>query len=349
MNLTFLRRLVVVANLVALGFSGWAGWATVRDRPRPRDEKEWPRLFPVKPAVQAGLEQGGPAPKDEYTGAIRYAEGEKPVKAGPEAAAPPPPDPFKTKYRLTWVIESDRSRMDSTAQIQVAGSPTDRPFSVRVGTRLPEDPFSDKSALTPWRLDDVSSGGKDPEGKSILPSRAVFHHVETGEEQVLESAVQMGSLQSGMPTGPGDGGPVLPGPFRNAGGGAGPSPDQPPQFRLVNRDPANPEWEVSDDELDWLGVYSDEEAKKIATLSGSDGITVKAVPKGSRAEAVGLKAEDRIISVNDEKVSSVEQAVSVGKRQYDGGTNTFSVKVLRAGKEHNFTFHAPKKKRGADK
>ena len=147
-----------------------------------------------------------------------------------------------------------------------------------------------------------------------------------------------------------------------AGGGAGigeerpaggpPEKDRPFRAVLKSRDAARGvvEWELPETEAEWIEFHAEDQASKISTVPAKDaegrpdGFVLKAVAKDSRAAEYGFKAEDRVIAVNSERVNSTEQAVAVGKRQYEGGTSTFSVKVLRAGKEMNFTFHAPKKK-----
>ena len=51
-----------------------------------------------------------------------------------------------------------------------------------------------------------------------------------------------------------------------------------------------------------------------------------------------------MISVNGEKVNSTENAIAVGKRQHEAGTQSFKIEIERAGKVITKTYHAPKKK-----
>ena len=177
MNLTSLRRLVLAGNAVALLAAGASAWVSLEGRPAPRDEKEWPRLFPTKKAEGADLQSAGPGPKDEYARAVEWPQGDRPVEKGPETKVEAPKvDPFRTTYRLNGVFVSP-STFDSYAQLALV-LPKDSPgFSVGMGERIPQDPGRTKSPPTPWRLNDVRLGGVDGATKEVRPSVAVFINV----------------------------------------------------------------------------------------------------------------------------------------------------------------------------
>jgi hypothetical protein len=345
MNLANLRRLVVLGNVVALGAAGYAGWESFGTRPSPRAKEEWPKLFPVKQAA-AEPDKAGPGPKDEYTAASGWPQGDKPVKApeGPPPPPPPPPDPLQgISLRVAFI--------NGTYPVETYGlfSKGDRCFAMAVGEYLPKDPGNARTRreVTEWRLDDIRLGGPDPKGEKILPTVAVFHG-PAGKEIAKEA---MTHSEKDLPSKAADTG-GLPGEFATRQPGQKPPRDQPPRAVRVKFDPAKGEyeWAIHEDEGEWLDAWSDDEAAKIAAVPSKDaegrpdGFVLKAVPAGSRAATYGFEAEDKVISVNGEAVASVEDAVAKGKRQHEAGSSTFIVKAIRKGKEVNYTFHAPRKK-----
>jgi hypothetical protein len=347
MNLTTLRRLVLVGNIAAFGAAGAAAWHAFDSRPVPRDEKEWPKIFPVKPTATLDANNGLP-PQPEFIAAVNWSQGEKPKPVTPdEKIDVPKVDPFKSKYRLNCVFVAEQ-KQESYAQLALTASGS-AGFSVRVGEKIPEDPADRGSPkCTPWRLEDVTAASAEGSGKST----ARFLNVDTEEEIVLELVTGMpgGSfVGTKTPTGGGDARQ-----WQTARADGRPDENQPSRVIRLRADKVKGEYEFEfpDEEWDWLGEYGEKEIGKFATVaykdgSGNpDGFTLKSVPPGSRLADLGFKAEDRVISVNGEKVNTTEQAVSVGKRQYEGGKNTFALKFLRAGKEVNYTFHAKKKKSG---
>jgi hypothetical protein len=221
-------------------------------------------------------------------------------------------------------------------------------FTLHVGERILQSPNDSKSPPGPWRLDAVKCTSGDPSiPGSAFTAAAVFHHIEDGREAVktMEAA-----SESTLP--PPDGPPGDDSIFRRRDALGRPERNKPPRLALVRSDPATNtvEFVIPEEEVEWLEAWAGDEAKGVAAVpvkdenGNPDGFQIKSVAKGSRLEAAGFKAEDRVVSVNNEKVASTEQAIAVGKRQYDEGRSTFSVKAIRNGKEMNFTFHAPKKK-----
>jgi len=346
MNLTAIRRLVLVGNVAAFGAAGAAAWHAFDSRPAPRDEKEWPKLFPVK---QAATVEAGPGlgPQPEFIAAVNWSQGEKPKPVSQEAVVEAPKvDPFKVKYKLNCVFVAE-PKQESYAQLALtaAGAPG---FSVKVGEKIPDDPAdrgNPNTKYTPWRLVDVYSASLDGSGKST----ARFLNFETDEEVVLElvTATPGGSFASSKSsTGAGDSRQ-----WQTARVDGKPVENQPSRINFLRVDKVKGEYEVEfpDEEWEWLDEHGEKEIGKIATAPYKDasgnpaGFTFKSVLPGSRAADLGFKAEDRIISVNGEKTNTIEQAVSVGKRQQEAGKSTFVVKGIRAGKEINYTFHAKKK------
>src|SRR5688500_10814196 len=103
MNLTNLRRLVLAADVAALAAAGAAAWYSLQAAPVA--PKDWTKLFPVRTAQPADMTASTPAPKEQYTGAVNYAQGDKPVvvAAGP-AAEVVKVDDFLTRYRLNGIF-----------------------------------------------------------------------------------------------------------------------------------------------------------------------------------------------------------------------------------------------------
>lgn len=342
MTLTNLRRAVLAATVLSLAGAGGAAWFSLQAEASPRPQEEWPKLFPVKPSGASDVGPPGPGPLPEYLGPAGWPQGDKPVKVDP-AARPveKPPDPFEKKYRLNGVFVGS-SPVDSLAQLTAEGIPL--AFSLWVGERIPEAPGVRGSALTPWRLDEVHLGS------GSRPARVLFRHVDTGEEKTRE--VVVGAPPSLAP-GPGSGGTADLGGVSVTIAGVPPK-DQPPRAVLLRADRAKGEyeWEIPESEGDWFGAWGDEEASRIDVVPAKDaagnpdGFVIKGLRPDSRAKHLGFQAEDRVISVNGERVSSTEDAISRGRRQYDSGTSTFTVVAVRSGKELKFTFHAPKKKGG---
>ncbi len=251
-------------------------------------------------------------------------------------------DPFKSRYRLNGVFLGV-SPFNSYAQLVLIEEKEPRGFSVGVGERIPVDPTTLQSPpqLTPWRLQAVRAGSWDAKGQP-LPCVATFQNVDTLAEQVLDmiagNAVTLDNPSEIKKEGIGHEDP------------SGKRPkDQPIRAVLIRADLAAGimEWEVPEGEVAFLGDWGDDQAKMISTAASKDasgqpnGFTLKAVQPGSRAAEYGFKPEDKVISVNAQPVNSVEDAVSKGRSQYDNGTTIFQIKALRAGKEMNFTFHAP--------
>jgi hypothetical protein len=346
MNLTNLRRLVLVADVAALAAAGAAGWYSFQTAPAVA--KDWAKIFPVRQAQTSVLQGQEVLPKEEYTASITFAQGEKPVEVKPSDAPPPVKvDPFREKYRLHSIFKGPTM---STSFVQLADGPgsTATIFSVGLGGRIPAEPGAIKFPVpvTSWRLNELRvPEGTDPKTKQPLPCAAVFVNVETEEQQVLEMVpgnnielenpeTQKGGQMIGVPRPPG---PTLGQTFQGV------------KVKAANA--GDVAWEIGEEELEYLDVFGAEEAKKISTVESKDGegnpdgFTLKGVPAGSRAADVGFKAEDKVISVNDEKVTSTADAMSKGKKQYEVGKTSFEIKVLRQGKEVNFMFHAPPKKR----
>jgi hypothetical protein len=350
MNLTTLRRLAWVGNAAALAAAGAAGWIAWQTRPVPRDEKAWPKAFPVKKGTPADLERAGPGARELYTAAVDYPQGDKPVekKAESEKVEAPKVDPFKTKYKLNSVFAAEKP-MDSYAQLLQTG--LDRAFSVLVGERIPAEPtaIQEVTVLTPWALRSVSTGNRDPGTGIATSATATFVNVDTGETQTLEVVHQGPGTLQGKPEGPGKIN------FRSD------VSDRPPRnqpIRAVRGERTDPaagiyEWELPEGETEFLLAWSEDEAKAVAAVpsKGPDGqpngFTLKSVKPGSRAAEYGFQAEDRVISVNSVPVNSIEGAIAVGKGQYEEGKSSFQVKAIRKGKEVSYTFRAPRKKDGA--
>jgi hypothetical protein len=354
MNLGTLRRLVLLGNAVALAAAGWAAWDSLQEKPAPRDEKEWPRLFPVKKSESTDFASLGPGPRDGYAAAVSWPQGDKPVpKAETTTVEEKRPDPFQTTYKLAGLFFAEGPEVppyNTFVLLNKAGA--DRSFAVQVGTRIPEEPTANlkNKVYTPWLLlgAELARDKEGPEGRRVLesPTRAKFVNVETNEEQVLTlepGEIPVLSNPAAAATGPEIGTPAADGRL---------PPGQAMTARRLKYDLVQGvvEWEVAEQEIEWLGDYSDAEAKSVATVESRgpdgkpDGFVLKSIKPGSRADQYGFKPEDKIIAVNEEKVTSTADAVSKGKAQYETGRTTFQIKALRAGKEMNFTFHAPKKK-----
>lgn len=345
MNLSTLRRVVWCVGGAALLAAGGAAVYALDANPAPRDEKEWTKLFPVKKTDASKLVQE-PKPKDEYTSAASWPQGPMPVKqaAVGEAPPPPPPDPLQG-VTLVSVAESSEGMLLSSATLA-----KDKVcFSMRVGECIPLDFKDPNSARGPWRLDRVTAGGFDTAGKTVRQDEAVFHHLDTMEEAVRKSdSVRGASLETGKD---GPGGPTAgDSAFERADPTGRPPRNQPAVVRLVriDREKNLEEYEVPEGEVEWLSNYASDEAKQISATPVSEkeggGFRLKSVPASSRLAASGFKAEDRVISVNGENVSSTENAIAVGKKQHASGTNSFVIVIERAGKVITKTYHSPKKK-----
>ncbi|HEU4394284.1 MAG TPA: hypothetical protein VFS92_01885 [Planctomycetota bacterium] len=343
MNLSTLRRLVWCVGGAALLAAGGAAVYALDANPSPRDEKEWTKLFPVKRTDASKLVQE-PKPKDEYTSVASWPQGPMPVKQGPvgEAPPPPPPDPLQG-VTLVSVAESSEGMLLSSATL----SKDKVCFSMRVGECIPLDFKDPNSARGPWRLDRVRAGGFDATGQTVRQDEAVFHHLDTMEEAIRKS--DSVSDKSFGASGPG-GAAAADGSIEKADPQGGPRRDQPPVVRLVrvNAEKNAEEYEIPEREVEWLNAFASEEAKQISATPVSaeegGGFRLKSVPASSRLAASGFKVEDRVISVNGEKVSSTENAIAVGKKQHESGTQSFVVVIERAGKLITKTYHSPKKK-----
>jgi hypothetical protein len=346
MNLATLRRVVWAVDAAAVLAAGGAAWFAVEGDATARDDKAWKDLFAVKRA-DASAELIHLPPKEEFSVAASWAQGDKPVKpvdTGP-APPPPPPDPLQG-VTLRSVSLSSMGMLHCTASFQKDGFP----FTLFVGERIPVTPNDPDSPPGPWRMDAVRRIGPDTgPATGAFAAEAVFHHLEDGREAVKSmDASTSASLLPGSP----DGGPGEDPIFRKRDAEGRPDRLQPPRMAQIRADAAAGvyEIEIPESEVEWLEAWSGEEAKNIAAVATRDeagnpnGFQLKSVAKGSRLEAAGFKAEDRVISVNSEKVSTTEQAIAVGKRQYEAGSSTFAVKFVRGGREMSFTFHAPKKK-----
>ncbi len=342
MTLTVLRRLVASGAAVSLLAAGGAAWFALQADASVRPPEEWARLFPVKDRATSAVSAQSPAPMPEYM-KVLWVQGEKPkpVNADAKPVEAPPPDPFQ--YRLVAPFKGAGPE-DDYAQIQPLVPPGAQAFSIRVGDRVP-DPAGDGKPLLPWRLEAVSLAGERSSSSSAL-----FRNIDTDEEKTLTTEIYRIGVLAVLP-GAETGGKTQGVGTRTAGV---PPPDQPPRFLIDASDRAKGEIriEVPEEEADFLGAHSDKEAGKISIVPYRDaegnaaGFVIKGLSQDSRARDAGFKPEDRVIAVNGEKVDSTEQALGVGRRQYDGGTNLFVVKIVRAGKVMNFTFHAPKRKGG---
>jgi hypothetical protein len=342
MTLTALRRTVLAANVLAVLAAGAAGWFSLSAKPAAA--RDWPKVFPTKKTDGAANEVSRPEPKDQYTAAIDWPQGPKPVPVDntPKVAAPPP-NPF-SKYKLNGVFVGLPDKTPSYVQLTAEG--VDRPFSVRLGEQIKVDPTANLNdpPYTPWLLVEVYAW--DGKGKEE-PCRAVFQNIQTYAKETLEmKAANVPPLDNPNP--------IERPPIGILDPSGKPPRSQSVRARPVRMDPAAGviEWEMEEPELDYLDAWSEDQASMISAVStkdaqgNPDGFVLKSVKAGSRAEAYGFKAEDKIISVNGEQVTSTTDAVAKGKKQYEGGTKTFQIKALRAGKEMNFTFHAPEKKKG---
>lgn len=329
MTLTALRRVVLVGNFLAFGLAGWTAWAAFGPSRPELEARDWTKRFPTRPSGPE-LENKGPGPwQEEFKPVLEWKQGDKPVPPPPPDTTPKAPviPPFKTKYSLVTVFIGP-DLLSSTAQILKAGKDT---ISLWVRQPIPGD--------VEWSLDNVFLDG--------IRMEATFVNGKTGERHKLESGGLGSSGSLVNPTGGGGGGSDS----KDDGFPKGIDTARPdvPRPVPIRADPVRGvyEWELPPGETDWWGANMDDEVKKIATRNATEaeggGVILKAVPQSSRLAEFGMKAEDRVISVNDEKVTSTDQAVSVGKRQYEAGTSTFVVKVDRAGKIMNFTFRAKKK------
>ncbi|MHC4820844.1 MAG: hypothetical protein ACYTDX_03870 [Planctomycetota bacterium] len=348
MTLSALRHLVLAGNFVAIAAAGGAGWYAYTLDVEIRDPKEWKKALPATGTSKADR-QDGPGGIQGYNKAIDWPMGARPVKEEVKVDKTPKKvvDPFKTSYDLrvamvcaddpfrSWVLLQDKSK---------------RSFRVGMGSYVLKDPWGTegpRGERTAWRLDRVwieaEPGAKLGERKEN--HLALFINDETEDTQQFEMDLSSGGfLSEGF-----DGLELkdIKVPFA----------EKPFAGRLIKKDleAANPviEWELPEDEAEWLVTYSDEEAKKLGFGESNtdddgdgkpDGFVVKSLAPDSRAARLGMKAEDRVISVNDQKVDSNEQAIDVGKRDYDAGRSSFRVQIDRQGKIMNFTFHAKKGK-----
>jgi hypothetical protein len=338
LTLTVLRRLTWVGNGLALVAAGAAGWVALRDRPAPRPAETWTKAFPYKTAVANQAERNTPTALSEYSNAAAWPQGNPPpppkVDDGPKL---PPPDPFTVEHKLRCVMFMAPDDMDSYAVLQKG---TGRLFAVRIGEMVPVDPYSADSAGTDWQLIALGSGA-NPDARP-RQNEARFQNVKSQETVTLtvESNSIPGSTPGGPTASPGKGGinSVPP----NAGAkllrGARP-------LRL-DAEKGEFEYEILGEEFSLLGMDADAEMRQLSTVpSPQGGFQVKVVP--SRMQELGFQQEDRVISVNGAPVSTPTQALDVGKKQYDTGTNTFIVKVERSGKIRNYTFRAPKRRAGS--
>ena len=341
MTLTALRRTVLAANAVALFGAGASAWHSLRTVAKPKPADHWTQKFPARPPGSVETAAVGPESVGVYLDAVKWPQGEKPrPKPKDDTPPPPPPDPFKTRYRLRGVFVAEDIFQSYALLLD-----KDAKVTVWVGRQIPLEPWRLDSPLAPWRLDDLSLA------TAKVPCRAVFHNTESGEEGVLEGDSPGESFSfEGRPAGAPGGGAAGAGPFGRGGGDGAAAPAA--IGRQVRNDPARGvvEWEISEEGLDWMDLHSDDELRNVAAVSGKDGdgnpdgLVLKAVPAKSRLYELGFRAEDRVVSVNDTPVSSTAQAVDVGKKQYEGGTSTFIVKVDRGGKILNFTFKPPRRK-----
>lgn len=339
MTLTVLRRLVAAGAVLALVGAGGAAWFALQAEASARPPDTWTKAFPAEKKGSADLANQGPGPNKEYLDVL-WVQGEKPKKENPNEAKVEAPkvDPFQFRLLSIWATAR---REDGLAQIQPTAPPNAPALSVPVGLRVPDPAAGDGKALLPWKLEEI----RLPTEKD--PAMAIFRNLDTDEERTLSAEPYKPGLQATLPGAEGE---------RKIDGVMGgregvPPPDQQARFIRISEDKAKgtAEYQTPDEEVWFLENHSDKEVSKISTVpaTGSQGgFVIKGLAADSHAKAAGFKAEDRVISVNGERVASPEQAVSTGKRQYEGGTSTFVVKIDRAGKEMNFTFHAPKKKDG---
>jgi hypothetical protein len=343
MNLTNLRRLVLLLDVAALAGAGAAAWFSVKAAPAAA--KDWQKLFPVRTVPSADLQASGPGPKEQYVASISYPQGDKPAPVVAAAAGPVVVvDDFLTKYKLNGLYVGATIK-SSYAQLQFVQGGAPVTFTVGLGCQIPAEigTAQEFPPLTPWRLNELVETPWDPKSKQPTKCAAVFIHNETGERKVLE-------MDAGNPI-------VLQAPEAPSGAGIGTlrqsGPDRKQPFRgrqIQTGSPDRIEWEVAEEELDYLEVWSSDQVSRISAVEAKDdsgapdGFVLKGVPADTRAYEVGFRQEDKIISVNDEKVSSTADAMAKGKKQFDGGTTVFQLKVLRKGREMTWTFHAPKKK-----
>jgi hypothetical protein len=345
MNLTNLRRIVLAADVLALAAAGTAAWFALDAKPLAA--RDWQKIFPSKAASSSSQAIDEPMAKDRYTSACAYPQGDKPVPiVQAPTEAPKPVDDFLTKYKLNGIFLG--SRLDSSfAQLVLAKEANPTAFTVGLGERIPAEigTMAEHPPLTPWRLNELREATWDAAKKQAYPGAAVFVHIDTMEKKVLE-------IMAGNPTNILDSKePPASGPGIGVARTTGPTKDQPFRGQRVQTKSENEvEWIMSEEEVEFLGVHSGDQAGRVSIVESKDasgkpdGFVLKGVPADSRAHDVGFRQDDKIISVNDEKVSSTTDAMAKGKKQYEGGKSVFQLKVLRKGKEMTFTFHAPKKK-----
>ncbi len=84
---------------------------------------------------------------------------------------------------------------------------------------------------------------------------------------------------------------------------------------------------------------------KIEDTESNNGVKVMNVEEGSAADKAGIKKDDIITSVNDEKVNSVDEMRDQLDDNYD---KTVHVKALRNNSEMNFEINIPKKLNSAE-
>jgi len=346
MTLTTLRRLVLVADALGLAVAGGAAWFSLKAVPVAA--KDWPKIFPVRPVQLADLQAAGPGAKEQYTASVNYPQGDKPVPvvAG-TAEVVKPVDDFLTKYRLNGIFLG--STLDSSfAQLQTGPKESPMSFTVGLGGQIPAEigTGQDSPPLTPWRLNELREAEWDAATKQVLPCAAIFIHNETFEKKTLE-------MVAGNPTPTLQAKEAPPGPGIGVSRPPGPRKDLPFRGRRIQTtNPNEIAWEFSEEEVDFLETWSADQTSRVSIVESKDadgkpdGFTLKGVPKDSRAADIGFQSEDKVISVNNEKVSSTADAMAKGKKQFEGGTTVFQLKVLRKGKEMIFTIHAPPKKKG---
>ena len=338
MTLTLLRRLVLAGSGLSFLGAGAAAWFSLQSLPAARSQESWMEYFPVKKTGGGDGPEQRPAPVTEYLEVIKWPQGDKPV-VKVENTNLPPPKVDTLQYKLTGVFVGE-SPLDSLAQIQ-GSSPPGPAFSLRVGEQVPADPGAPLGPVLDWRLEGVKLGG------AKIPASALFRNLETGEERSLTAEISSGGADLLTAAGSGRGGGTDIGkPSPEGRSDPNLKPRYIPLPAETDAAKGNFAFEIPEEEAAFLQDYSAEEAKKVDVIASEDGLIIKGLAPDSRAKSMGLKVEDRVIAVNGEKVTGTDQALGVGRRQYDSGTSTFIIKVLRAGKEMNFTYKAPKKKGG---